>query len=248
MTDITPVPAEISAAVNAVMTEIRPVGHDGTVEGKRKYGFASTDKFLSVLGPMCARAGLIILQGEEEFEVRIVKTLDAYTNSMKENSWLVMRFSFVLAHSSGATWGPVMRSIMVLANGPQAFGAAQSYALKQFMRCLFMVPTGEKDADELVDDPLPQRTAFNPVFRRTAPSPPSDPIPTEYAAIAPWLRKQIEASGETKNISNLMVKHAELLNTMPDGEGEAIRVEARARIASLKQGIATVTGGEVRSS
>ena len=34
---------------------------------------------------------------------------------------------------------------MVQATGAQAFGSAQSYALKQFLRSLFMIPTGDKD-------------------------------------------------------------------------------------------------------
>src|SRR3954471_22040307 len=37
------------------------------------------------------------------------------------------------------------RAKMVLATGAQAFGSAQSYALKQFMRAMFMISTGEKD-------------------------------------------------------------------------------------------------------
>jgi hypothetical protein len=33
--------------------------------------------------------------------------------------------------------------------GPQTFGAAESYVRKAFMRGLYMVPTGEKDGDEV---------------------------------------------------------------------------------------------------
>lgn len=42
--------------------------------------------------------------------------------------------------------------------GAQAFGAAQSYALKQFMRSLFQIATGEKgqDADEHPNADLPE--------------------------------------------------------------------------------------------
>jgi len=35
--------------------------------------------------------------------------------------------------------------VMVPANGAQAAGSAQSYALKQFMRGLFLIPTGDAD-------------------------------------------------------------------------------------------------------
>ena len=45
---------------------------------------------------------------------------------------------------------------MVPARGAQAFGAAQSYALKQFMRSLFQIPTGDReDADFGAPERLP---------------------------------------------------------------------------------------------
>lgn len=39
--------------------------------------------------------------------------------------------------------------------GSQAFGAAQSYALKSYMRSLFQIATGEKDADSHEQENLP---------------------------------------------------------------------------------------------
>ena len=60
---------------------------------------------------------------------------------------LLMRFAFTEA-KDGESIGPLHRSIMVPASmGSQAFGSAQSYALKQFLRSLFQISTGEKDQD-----------------------------------------------------------------------------------------------------
>jgi len=56
-----------------------------------------------------------------------------------------IRYAFTLQHGE-ETAGPYRRSIAVNAKmGSQAFGAAQSYALKQFLRSLFQISTGEKD-------------------------------------------------------------------------------------------------------
>jgi hypothetical protein len=41
--------------------------------------------------------------------------------------------------------GPFRRHVDVPRNGPQAFGAAQSYVLKQFFRAQFQIATGEAD-------------------------------------------------------------------------------------------------------
>src|SRR3546814_3442514 len=46
---------------------------------------------------------------------------------------------------SGERAGPIYKTVMVQANGAQAAGSAQSYAIKQFMRGQFMIPTGDAD-------------------------------------------------------------------------------------------------------
>ncbi|MEQ8819418.1 MAG: hypothetical protein RLY93_04185, partial [Sumerlaeia bacterium] len=89
-----------------------------------------------------ARAGLIIVQDE-----RAARLVDRAAGS-DGGAWLWATFAFTLAHTSGVLWGPVTRSVMVPADGAQAFGAAQSYALKQFLRSLFQIPTADgEDAD-----------------------------------------------------------------------------------------------------
>lgn len=134
-------PEAVARAVNIVMAQVK--GLLKTEENQSAgYRFASIDDFLAAVSPLCADAGLVILQ--DELDARLVS--DGV--KLGDRSWLWVTFSFMLAHTSGATYGPLTRSVMVPAEGAQAFGAAQSYALKQFMRSLFQIPTGDQeDAD-----------------------------------------------------------------------------------------------------
>jgi hypothetical protein len=43
------------------------------------------------------------------------------------------------------SFGPIYKTVAVQFNGAQAAGSAQSYALKQLMRGLFLIKTGDKD-------------------------------------------------------------------------------------------------------
>ena len=142
-------PEAVGIAVNSVMAGIK-----GLFKKEKNqdagYRFASIDDFLASVNPLCAKAGLIIIQ--DELDARLVH--DGSTETSR--SWLWTTFTFMLAHKSGAVYGPLTRSVMVPARGAQAFGAAQSYALKQFMRSLFQIPTGDReDADYGAPERLP---------------------------------------------------------------------------------------------
>lgn len=135
MTDIMPaMPPAVASAINAVMAEV-PKLAKSEKNSHGNYNFASIDDFLEAVRPLCATHGLIIIQDEESYEVR--------------DGWLILKFRFTLAHKDGETWAHrPARSIMVNAKmGAQAYGAAQSYALKQFERSLFQIATGEKGED-----------------------------------------------------------------------------------------------------
>lgn len=146
-------PAEVATAITAVMEEVPKLGK-GEKNQHANYNFASIDDFLEAVRPLCSKHGLVIVQDEDSFEFK-----EGQDKNGKSKMWLVMRFAFTLAHKSGVTWGHrPMRTIMVDASmGSQAFGAAQSYALKQFERSLFQIATGEKgqDADEHPNEDLP---------------------------------------------------------------------------------------------
>lgn len=159
LTGIPPMPPKVAAAVAAVMAEVPKLAKtERNTHGS--YNFASIDDFLEAVRPLCAKSGLIIVQDEDGFEMRD----GGSDKNGKPVSWLVIRFKFTLAHASGETWAHrPTRTIMVAASmGAQAFGAAQSYCLKQFERSLFQIATGEKgaDADEHPAADLPSMTAL----------------------------------------------------------------------------------------
>lgn len=137
-------PPKVASAITEVMKEVPKLAKTEK-NSHGNYNFASIDDFLEAVRPLCAKHGLIISQDEESFEM--------------SDGWLIVRFAFTLAHSSGETWAHrPRRTIMVSAKmGSQAFGAAQSYCLKQFERSLFQIATGEKgqDADEHAPADLP---------------------------------------------------------------------------------------------
>lgn len=151
------VPAKVATAVITVMAGIKRLGKDAT-NHHQKYDFVSIDKFLEAIGPLCAEAGLAIFQDEVSHEIALKETTDSY-GKVKLAAWLTARYGFTLAHLSGQSCGPFYRTVIVPANGAQAFGSAQSYALKQFMRSQFQIPTGDKDdADHNEATPLPSQT------------------------------------------------------------------------------------------
>lgn len=200
-------PPKVAAAVAAVMNEV-PKLEKGEKNSHGNYNFASIDDFLEAVRPLCAKHGLIITQDEESFEM--TEGRDKYD---KPVSWLVMRFRFTLAHSSGETWAHrPARTIMVNASmGSQAFGAAQSYALKQFERSLFQIATGEKDADADSHPPadLPT-TAKRQTSRTAAPKQEAEP----WKDMAEQIKKSIDEAKDGKELDGVMKNAAGHLATI----------------------------------
>ena len=128
-------PAVIANAVSDIMGKVKSLPK-GERNEHGHYDFASIDDFLAAVGPMCAEAGLIVLQDEESLEF------------MERNGkgWLRITYAFTLAHKSGAIYErPMRRTVVQQIAGPQTTGGTQSYALKMFMRSLFQIPTGDRD-------------------------------------------------------------------------------------------------------
>lgn len=141
-------PPKVSAAIIAVCKEVKQLGADDKNE-HGKYNFVSVDKFYERIGKLMAAAGLALLVDETASEVKEGKS---------GNPWLFMSYNLTFMHEGGDVSSPMRRSCAMPINGPQAFGAAQSYIEKQFLRQVFKVPTGERDADETTpsDDGAPQ--------------------------------------------------------------------------------------------
>ena len=129
-------PKSIAAAINGVMSDIKTLKKDD--ENKfQNYNYASIDKFLMAVNPLCAKHGLIITMDEESCKV---------SRDGAKNPWVHIVYKFILSHASGDTWAYTpRRNMFVSMTGGQSMGSSMSYTLKQFMRSLFQISTGEKD-------------------------------------------------------------------------------------------------------
>jgi len=140
-------PPQIAGALKLVMGAVGRLVKDGK-NNHGGYSYASTDAFFEAINPACSEAGLIV-------KPRAVSvTIESFEVTNKENKtvtkrMVVGRYNFVLIHESGATWCDDLDTRMVALDftGPQSFGAVESYAVKTFLRSLFLVATGDKDAD-----------------------------------------------------------------------------------------------------
>ncbi len=148
-----PMPPEIANALNEVSSGAVKL-YKGNKNEFANYKFAGIDDFLEAYGKVLAEAGLTIIMDEIDEKV--------------DNKSLIIVFNFILVHKSGKMWAhPLRRTIRVDPRGSQAYGTAQSYALKQFLRGLFMIPTGEDkhmvaspDADSLPAHNLSNKVEF----------------------------------------------------------------------------------------
>tara|TARA_Y100000114_G_scaffold156329_1_gene183153 strand:+ start:10013 stop:10477 length:465 start_codon:yes stop_codon:yes gene_type:complete len=138
--EIEAMPKSIATAINDVMLTLNePLTKDA--ENKfQKYSYTSIDGFLKEVQPACAKAGLIIIPHEKSCEVS------------ESGKSLSVVYEYILIHKDGDTWSfPTTKHIIVPFGSGTAMGTAQSYALKQFMRSLFQLSTGEKDDLEKLD-------------------------------------------------------------------------------------------------
>lgn len=135
-------PPAIAKAVVQVMKGIGTLGkeHERNDAGA-KYEYASIDDFIQHVRGHCAEAGLAIIPDE----ARDAETQEVTERSGKSAVMWNARFAFHLIHESGESYGPIYKGVAVRATGAQSAGQAQSYALKQLMRGLFLIPTGDKD-------------------------------------------------------------------------------------------------------
>lgn len=135
-------PPAIAKAVVQVMKSLGTLGKDHKRDDKAaKYEYASIDDFITHVRGHCADAGLAIIPDE----ARDAETREVTTRSGSAMVMWEARFAFTLIHESGESYGPIYKGVGVAYNGAQAAGSAQSYALKQFMRGLFLIPTGDAD-------------------------------------------------------------------------------------------------------
>lgn len=136
-------PPQIAKAVIAVMKEVQSLAKDK----ENQFGgfnYASVDDFFEMVRPKIAENGLFLLPTELRADRG---EIPGGRNGMIPIIEYV--YSMMLIHESGASWcNPEDKRHVVIAwNGAQTSGIALSYFEKQYMRSIFKIPTGEKDAD-----------------------------------------------------------------------------------------------------
>jgi len=206
-------PQKVAKAVNAVMAEV-PKLEKSEHNTHGNYDFTSIDDFLEAIRPLCAEHGLIIIQDEESFELKQTQKADG-----KMTTWLIIKFCYTLAHMSGETWAcRPARTIMVnAAMGAQAFGAAQSYSLKQFARSLFQIATGEADVDTDTDSRTDSRQSDEAGEERLADRIVKHTLRRDLAARVFVLIDQFgEEVYQTENVDEYAERLSALLEKMPN--------------------------------
>jgi len=160
--------SKIYAAVAKAMGDVERVAKDSR-NVDQKYNFASVDDFMAMVGPICAKYGLVTIldEGAREFIEKPGK--------YGPTQWVSISYQITTWHESGEQLPTVCRHVEVIRNGPQAYGAAQSYILKQYYRGLLNIPTGDNDDPDHGTAPQ-ERSAPQQQQRKAAPEPPQEAI------------------------------------------------------------------------
>ena len=214
-------PPNVAAAIITVGTKIKRLGQDDT-NSFQKYGFVSIDKFMEVVGPIMAEAGIAFLMNEAFIEVQ-----RGMSETNKEVSVLFCRWDIYIVHSSGEVAGPFPRSVIVQGGMAQAFGSAQSYIWKQFARSLFAIPTGDKDDPDLkTNETRPEGKGSPPVQGKPPVATPDTPKPS--AAPTPQqantedilksqyksLRTEVQATTNLTALAEVELKYNSFIETL----------------------------------
>lgn len=226
--------AQVLGAVVLAKSKIRRLAKaDRNLE--EAYAFTSIDSFLEHINPICVEAGLVILMDE-------VAVADGGSGARQSaEPWLRITYDITLAHISGETLGPFRRHVDIARSGPQAFGAAQSYVLKQFLRAQFQIATGEADDPDFGARPFGRAHAPAPAPSEIQ-SPRSDRVEAddhamEIMALRTCAQRVAEAATGRKLLSILaglaeeMIAHPIL---------RAARLQALTRIVSTAPSVAAL--------
>ena len=127
--------AKINAAINAAMGQIQKLAK-GDRNSHGNYSFASVDAFLDMCRPICAEHGL-----HPQVDSVGTETFGAGNGKL----WAKFSYRLAMGHVSGEKTDPVGMDVMLPLTGAQTSGSAQSYAVKQYLRALLLISTGERD-------------------------------------------------------------------------------------------------------
>lgn len=154
-----PMPPEIAKSIVKVMGEVKKLSKDETNK-HGGYKYVSVDQFFELVGRLMADAGIFDVVEEVESSIEIRETVDQYGKT-KKSAWLSTKYEIFIYHESGAVYGPLHRQQQVAATGPQSYGASEAFVEKYFLRNLFKVSTGEKDADDQPQEGLPSEAKWS---------------------------------------------------------------------------------------
>jgi hypothetical protein len=156
---------KLLTALAKCMAEVKRL-EKGERNKDQGYNFASVDDFLAMTGPVCAANGIVI--DMDETGVEAFERAGKYGPTF----WLRVTFAITVWHTSGESLPPRKRTVEVIRTGAQSFGSAQSYALKQFLRAMLQIPTGDAEeadkADEGVGRPIQNAATGIPEALRDA--------------------------------------------------------------------------------
>jgi hypothetical protein len=252
---IPPMPEAIAAAISGIQGSIRRVEKDGHNTDGGNYRFASVDAFFEFIGPLLAEHGLIIDMDEmDEGAEYYVVTKTYKGGGASEQRWMRARFAFTIQHRSGVAWShnPI-RTVDVMVTGPQAYGSAQSYAFKQYLRTLFKIPTGEREDVDYhradADDGYGPGRSGDGRWRRDErpgddnPPPGATVTPREIDDLLRRLRKELAGCATAEAVNALAVANADRLEEVRDAAAadyEAIKVDFKAhrRAVAAKAAVA----------
>ena len=178
-------PPEIAQAIVKIKAAAGKLVNDEKNE-HGKYNYVSVDAFFARFQPLMSEHGLFTMIDEVESETQERTSRDE-RGQERRSTWLFQEYEVWLCHVSGAMWGPMRKHLALPISGPQAYGAAESYVQKRLLRGIFMVPTGEADADSIAQTgDAPTRRAYGGRARPVAmtvetPTEPADGLLEELA-------------------------------------------------------------------
>ena len=130
--------SKINAAIASAMAEIQPVAKDRK-NSHQGYDFASIDAFMQLCRPILAKHGLH----------PNVDCVSSDIVSVGNKTWASNAYRITMRHSSGEATEPAGTHVHLPLTGAQTSGSAQSYAVKQYLRGLLLISTGDKDDADL---------------------------------------------------------------------------------------------------
>ena len=125
---------QIVEALNAAALEIGPVAKSGkAAQQMGGYSFRTIDDVVNACSGPMARNGLIVIPAITETKS------EAWNDKWRKE---YARYRFRIMHVSGE-WIETEIVAQALDNGDKGLGKATSYALKEFLCRMFLIPTGD---------------------------------------------------------------------------------------------------------